>query len=304
VPLGRPPCAAGTALRTSTEPAALASVDVCIVAVKSRHTREVAEQLADVLPADCVVLSLQNGIRNVERLRARLRGPVVAGVVEFNAYEDGDCVRQATRGGLFAGRSPARALPRLVELRRAFAVVGERLVLRHDIDAIAAGKLLLNLNNGVCAATGLGIADSIRSRDARWCFAACLREASRCMRSAGVHPARVGALPPKLLAPLLELPDAVVAPLAPRIAAMASRARSSTLNDLERGKPTEIDELNGEVVSLAGSSGSAPCNELVVRLVHRLEEAAAAGAPCPFLSPQALRAAMVAASSAPARNAS
>jgi hypothetical protein len=54
-----------------------------------------------------------------------------------------------------------------------------------------------------------------------------------------------------------------------------------------------------EVLSLAGPAGRAPCNRLVVDVVHRLEAARAAGRPCPFLSARALRAEMTAASASP-----
>src|SRR5690606_32298102 len=128
---------------------------------------------------------------------------------------------------------------------------GERLELRRDIEAVMAGKLLLNLNNGICAATGLGVADSLADADARWCFSRCIREALSVMRRAGITPARVAPLPASWIAWALLLPDALVMPIARRMVGVLPSARSSTLQDLDRGRPTEIDELNGTVVWLA-----------------------------------------------------
>jgi 2-dehydropantoate 2-reductase len=47
----------------------------------------------------------------------------------------------------------------------------------------------------------------------------------------------------------------------------------SLYQDLIRGKPTEVDHVNGEIVRLAQSSGAtAPINAEVVRMVHELEQ--------------------------------
>src|SRR5690606_3121227 len=99
----------------------------------------------------------------------------------------------------------------------------------------------------ICAATGLSISESLRSRDARWCFARCLREGIEVMRAAGLKPARVTVVPPRLIAALMVLPDEVVLRVARAIVDVDPRARSSTLQDLDRGRLTEIDELNGAI---------------------------------------------------------
>jgi len=51
-------------------------------------------------------------------------------------------------------------------------------------------------------------------------------------------------------------------------------ARSSMWEDLKRGRLTEVEFLNGEIVSLAEKSGvEAPLNRRIVELVHQAEEA-------------------------------
>lgn len=271
------------------DPGALADVAICLVCVKSTATEAVARAFAPVLGAHGLVVSFQNGLRNVEQLEAELSARVVGGVFGFNVVRDGGMRRQANAGQLFAGTAFGGMHQRMIWLRDTLRRSGIALSLRRDIDAVIAGKLLLNLNNGLCAATGLSIRASIMSRDARWCYAQLLREGMQCMRAAGLRPARAGPLPPELMAAALLLPDAVVQRGA--LALIEERARSSTLADLDAGRSTEIDELNGAIVRLADASGhNAPLNRLVTRLVHDHERAIADGRAPTYVSPAVLRA--------------
>ncbi len=268
-------------------PEALADVDVCLVAVKSRDTEAAAHALAEVLRDDAVVVSLQNGLRNPELLRAHLRGPVSQGVVGFNVVRDAAWVLlEASPGPVWLEDLGGEAGARLRRLRDQLTAAGQPVELREDIRPVADAKLLVNLNNAVGAVTRLGISDALRSRDARRCFARCVREGLR----AGLRPGRVFGVPAGLLGWLLALPDPLVLPFARRLASMDPAARSSMLQDLDRGRPTEVDDLNGEVVRRCAAHGrSAPGNALLVELVHGIEELACAGRAWEALTPLALR---------------
>jgi 2-dehydropantoate 2-reductase len=283
--------AAGTTLVATRDPGALARAELCLVAVKAQHTAAVAQQLAGLLPDGTPVLSFQNGLRNLERLRSRLTSnPVLGAVVGFNVVRDGSIRRQATAGKWMAER--ARGIPgaRVRQLGAALGRVGERLELRRDIEGAIAGKLLINLGNGVAAVTGLPTSALLASGDARWCFAQSLREGLHVMHGAGLRPARVTLLPPAWLARALLWPDGIVAPLSRLIAAIDPAARASTLQDLERGEATEIDELNGAIVWLAEKSGhNAPINRLITNLVHALERDSHGGGAPAFLDAHVLR---------------
>jgi 2-dehydropantoate 2-reductase len=277
-------------LRAVTEPEALGEVDLCVVTVKSRDTRAAAAALARVLAKTTPIVSFQNGLDNA-RVLAELLGEerVARGVVVYNVLRSGHSFAQATLGDLFVGEL-TRHPGELAELKRVFRVVGERMHIRRDIDEVCAGKLLLNLNNGVCAATGLPIAESIASRDGRWLFATCLWEGIHVMDAAGLHPARVTPLPVAWIARSLQLPDAIVSRLARAFVGVDAAARSSTLQDLDKRRPTEIDELNGAIVALAQTHGMrAVANETISSAVHELERAAIAGERLRFSSPQELR---------------
>jgi 2-dehydropantoate 2-reductase len=99
-----------------------------------------------------------------------------------------------------------------------------------------------------------------------------MAEAIRVLDKAGIRPARMGPLPVSSFPLLLSLPSPLF-----RIAARAQlkvdpEARSSMWDDLMRGRTTEIDYLNGEIVDLAKRHGiEAPINRKIVELVHEVE---------------------------------
>jgi 2-dehydropantoate 2-reductase len=280
-------------LRVVTSAADLGELDVCLVTVKSRDSDAAGATLAAALAPDTTVVSFQNGLDNAERLARHLGAKRVAGgVCVYNVIRDGARLRQATTGALFAARLDGAAGAALERLRACFHAAGEKLVLVTDIEAVMAGKLLMNLNNGVCAATGLGIAASLSDADARWLFARCIHEGLAVFRRAGIEPSRrvTKQLPPSVVAAALGLPNALVLPIARALAGVDPHARSSTLQDLDRGKVTEIDDLNGAIARRGRELGvPAPANQAIVDAIHRLEEAARAGEPLAFVPAAELR---------------
>lgn len=278
----------GADLVATSDHAALADVDVCLVSVKSRDTTEAARNMAGVLAPEAVVVSFQNGLRNPARLREVLKQTVVPGMVSYNVLREGaGGFRQATSGPIVTGPGEGDAVARMQELAEAFKRAGEHFELRKRVGDVMSGKLLLNLINGVCAVTGLTIAEAMRSRTVRWSFAQLMREGLKVMRAAGLRPATVLGIPPGAIARMLAMPDAIVLRVAKKLVSIDPRAKSSTLQDLEAGKATEIDDLSGEIVRLAAQAGkAAPANRIIVDTVHSLEIAAP---PLPFLTPEALR---------------
>ena len=271
----------------TTDASALHGVDVCLVTVKSTSTSIAAKTLAEVLRPDTPVVSLQNGLDNPQVLRAQLGDRVVGAMVPFNVFRTSNEVVQATRGPLVIERCGDErdfTGERLALLARAFERSGHPVRRCDHIEDIAAGKLLLNLNNGVCAATGLSIADSLRNRDARWLLSRCMLEGLKTLQRAGYRPRTTLPIPVAAIARLLAAPDALVLRVAKGLLAVDGRARSSTLQDVEAGRPTEIEHLNGSIVRMGRALG-VPCrvNAVVVDRVRALEGGGA------FASPKGLR---------------
>jgi len=258
----------GSNLKVETTPEALKDVDVCLLTVKSRSTLEAAEQLSEILPASTPIVSLQNGIRNVARIKSiGLSQPVFAGMVTFNVVRKSAALAKGTSGPIMLSHDS-----RLSDFVQALAQAGEPIKLSKDMPAIQRGKLLLNLNNGVCAATGLHILETIQNRQCRRIFAECIKEGLLAMKKQNQKIAAIGVLSPALVQSVLRLPDFLFARLAGGMMTIDPHARSSTLQDLDRGVPTEIDDLNGEILALAKSSNmEAPANQTIYNQIKHLE---------------------------------
>jgi 2-dehydropantoate 2-reductase len=257
------------ALDLSDDAAAARDASLVLVCVKSGATDAAGVQLAAILRPDAVVASLQNGVRNAETLARRLpRHTVLAGMVPFNVVPLGaGRFHQATEGTPEVAAHPAWARWR-IDFERAGLPLHERA----DMPAVLWGKLLVNLANPVNALAGVPVQAMLAQRDYRRCIALAQAEALRVLGRAGLRAARMTPLPPRWLPRLLAAPDLVFRPLARRMMAIDPHARTSMAYDLERGRPTEIDWINGEVVRLAQAVGAeAPVNAKLVALMHAAE---------------------------------
>ncbi len=265
------------AIRYVVEPSELTDRDVVLVCVKSGQTSDAGEELARTLPRDrrILVVSLQNGVRNAEVLRERLPDhPVLGGIVGFNVMSKGHGVfRRATTGPLAIEASPdARVAPLVRALERA----GFEVELATDIHGKQWSKLVMNLNNAVSALTDAPTQELLFDPGYRRILAALMSEALDVLRAARVRPARLGPLPVRAFPLVLRLPGPLLRAVARLQIAIDPEARSSMWEDLTRGRLTEVEQLNGEIVRLARASGTrAPLNERIVELVHEAERAQA-----------------------------
>lgn len=252
------------AVRYETTPDALIGCDVILCCVKSAQTSEVAE----LLPRESVVVSMQNGLRNAEILKSKLP-TALGGIVGFNVVSKGGGVfRRATTGPLVIEDHPAvRALP-LPDLE-----------LTNDIRAKQWSKLIMNLNNAVSALTDRPTPDLLFKPEYRRILRAIMGEAVSILQKTNTRMARVGALPARLFPRILALPTPILRVVAAAQLRVDPEARSSMWEDLSRGRTTEVDDLNGEIVRLAEAHRlAAPFNRRIVEIVHDVE-AKRAGSP-------------------------
>src|SRR6185503_6007423 len=138
------------------------------------------------------------------------------------------------------------------------------------------GKLIINLNNALNALAGIPLAEELADRRWRRLLAAQVEEALGVMKAAGMRPAAIEGVPPRAIPFILRLPDALFRRVARRMLAVDPQARSSMWEDLRRGRPTEIDYLQGAILALARTSGvEAPLTQRISSLVKRAEAARA-----------------------------
>jgi 2-dehydropantoate 2-reductase len=269
---------------TSDPDFALAAARIVLVTVKSGDTAGMAELIARHAPAEAIVVSLQNGVGNVDTLAARL-GPartVVAGMVPFNVVQSrrqgqSPHFHRTTSGTLLI----ATGVP---GLREALDVAGTRTAEHADMGSVQWGKLILNLNNALNALAGLPLAVELADRRWRRLLAAQIEEALAVLQAARVRQAHIEGVPTRAIPLILRLPDGLFRLVARRMLAIDPEARSSMWEDLLRGRATEIDHLQGAILALAARTGmAAPLTQRIVRLVKAAEKARAGS---PGLQPE------------------
>ncbi len=245
-------------VHASTEAAAVAGAELVLFCVKSTDTEAAARALQPHLRPDALVLSLQNGVDNAQRLRALLPQPVRAAVVYVAAEMAGPGhVLHHGRGELLVepGGGGDSWVPE-------FQAAGVTVQISADAQQALWAKLVLNCAyNALSAAGQVPYGRLVATAGVPEAMQQVVRECVAVAAAEGV------ALPADTQATVLAL------------AASMPGQRSSTAQDLARGKPTEIDHLNGYVVQRGQHHGIAtPVNQLLQTLVHVLEgERQAAG---------------------------
>jgi 2-dehydropantoate 2-reductase len=273
---------AASELTLSQDPAIFADVSAVLVTAKSADTAEIADLIAQHAPEDAVIVSLQNGVGNVGVLRQRLPGRrVLAAMVPFNVVAPGEGrFHRATSGDIVVEQDDS-------EIAKRLSVPGLRLRATGNIDGVQWGKLLVNLNNALNALSGLPLRRQLADRRWRRLMADQVAEGLAAIRADGIAPVSPTPVPSGWTPSLLRLPDPIFQMLLGRTMKIDPEARSSMSEDLQRGRRTEIDYLQGIVVEIAGRHGlEVPLSRRIVALIKRAE---AAGQGSPGLTPEQIR---------------
>ncbi len=242
----------------SSEISAAAGADCVFFCVKTTDTAATAKELAKHISPMCTVLSLQNGVNNVEEIRKASGLEALPTVVYVAAaMPTPGTIKHLGRGDLVIGPHS----PKVDEIAKFF----ERAQLPCRVSDNIEGELWTKFvwNCALNAISGLGrvtYGEIIASEDAKRVVETAVYEVLAVARKKGVQP------------PGLEDPKVALAG-AYKIGQQMSGTRSSTAQDMARGKKTEIDSLNGYVARLGAELGvPTPVNHTLYTLV-KLQEA-------------------------------
>jgi 2-dehydropantoate 2-reductase len=253
---------------------ALGGAQVVLVTVKSRDTETMAGLIEQHAPQDALIVSLQNGVENAAVLR-RVLGPnarVIAAMVPFNVVQTVESSKAPRFHRASSGTMQLEAGE--AGLRDLLNVPGAPFAEHDDIEAVLWGKLLVNLNNALNALSDLPLRQQLGDRRWRLLISRQLREGLAVLRAAGIQPAPVEGVPPRLMAFALRFPDTLFRVAAKGMLSVDMNARSSMWEDLRAGRSTEIDYLQGEIVRLADEYGvEVPVNQRVLKLIKDAERA-------------------------------
>ena len=247
------------ALTASADASAVAGADLVLFAVKSTDTEAAGEQMRAHLKPGALVLCLQNGVDNAERLRAVLPGVHVAAAVVYVATEMAGPghLRHHGRGELVVEPIPGDP-SHSAAIAQAFTAAGVPATLSDNVRGALWAKLILNCAyNALSALSRLPYGALVQKPGVPVVIRDVVAECRAVAAADGVI-----------------LPSDVDAAVR-RIAETMPTQHSSTAQDLARGKPSEIDFLNGHVVQRGDALGvPTPANRVLWTLVKLAENSA------------------------------
>ena len=230
----------------STDLGAIAGADVVLFCVKSADSERTAHAMRPALGANAVVVSLQNGVENAEIVQRVLPQRVIPAVVYVATEMAGPGhLKHHGRGELAIGAAPESA--RIVA---AFAQAGVPVQVSDNVMGALWGKLIVNCAyNAMSAIAQKTYGQLVEVDGVAELMQAVVDECLQVARADGIS------VPG-------DSHDAVR-----RIAQSMANQYSSTAQDVARGKPNEIDYLNGYVVRRGHAHGIAtPINQTLLAL--------------------------------------
>ena len=247
----------------------LPDVDAVVLTTKTLDTETALA--ANPIAAERPVLVIQNGLNGHGRAATILgHERVAAGIstTAANLVEPGR-ISVTAAGKLFIGGQEG---PLFAELLQS-SVPGVSLV--DGIEGAQWTKLVINMVNAVPALVDKSVQDTIATPSLLRIITASMRETIRIGRASGSTLRPLQGLSPFLLRLIEHGPLSLAAMVPRRMAAVMGDVPNlgSTQQSIVRGKPTEIDYLNGAVVDAARKLGrEAPVNAAITALVHEREE--------------------------------
>jgi 2-dehydropantoate 2-reductase len=246
-------------VKTTADPKEIGRTDLLVICVKSYHTRDAITQAKVLLDGNSQVLTLQNGIGNIEIISEIVgQDKVIGGTSSQGAtlLELGH-VRHAGKGETIIGRLDGKTPAGLRCIREIFNKAGLETRISRDIKGVLWSKLIINVGiNALTAITRLNNGRLLEFETIRQIMREAVTEAVRIAKRKRI----------RLLYddPLAKV-EAVCEATAENI--------SSMLQDILKKKRTEIDFINGVIVRQAQELDIAvPVNSVLVGLVKTLEQ--------------------------------
>ncbi|MEK6657309.1 MAG: ketopantoate reductase family protein, partial [Nitrospirota bacterium] len=248
--------------------------DMLFLCVKTQDIPEACKAITSKTK-DSIIITMQNGVKgDVLAAESLNRRDIVSSVVMFGAtyIEHGKFIHNF-EGDFIIGNAFSKnddAVNKAASVLNKFS----RTHISDNIHGVHWTKLLLNLNNCIPAITGRTMQESFADMEqARFGFNL-IKEGLTVIDKAGIRLSDLPDLPLTKLRGLLAVPIDEGAVIFSHIMQGLSKEPlyGSILQSIKRGKATEIDYLNGEIVELGKRINlPTPYNSKAVEMVHKVE---------------------------------
>lgn len=244
--------------------------DVVWLTMKCHSIASAIEELRAYITSDTIIICCQNGLGSDQVIRDSLDNPIIKSLVGFNVTNPkAGQFHRATEGKLVIENSPNFDSQQLIEQ------LSESLLpcsISDNIEAEQWAKLQLNLANPVNALADIPVKTMLEQRDYRQIIAILMTELLTVTTAQNIELPQLTAMSAHWIPKLLKTPDFVFSVVGKKMLNIDPTAKLSMWWDLSQGRNTEIDFLNGAVVS-AGKQNSIACpvNQKLVSLIHQVE---------------------------------
>jgi 2-dehydropantoate 2-reductase len=245
-------------VKITDKAADLGNIDLFIICVKSYNTKEAVSSIKSALKDDSLILTLQNGVGNIEVISEIVgQDRVIGGITNqgANVISDGK-VRHAGFGETVVGRIDGKVPVYLRDIRDILNKAGFKTRISKDIRSLLWSKLIINVGiNALTAITHLRNGQLLEYEGTRNILRQAVSEAVKVTKRKRIK---------LIYDDAIEKTEAVCEATAQNI--------SSMLQDVLKKKMTEIDYINGAIVRQGQSLGiSTPVNSMLLDLVKSIE---------------------------------
>lgn len=252
--------------------------DIIFLMTKQQHNAEVVAMLKDYLAEDGVLVTFQNGLPELQIAEVLGQERVLGCTVAWGATLQSPGVCELTSHPDALSFSLGSLTP---ERNRHFQKVKELLELMGTVDVeenflgTRWSKLLINAAfSGMSAVLGCTFGEAAGSRESRKIVQALIKECIDVCDKGGI---RIEPVQGKDIVKLLDYKNPIKKFISFAIIPIAiskhAKLKASMLQDLEKGKLTEVDAINGAVSDYGRKVGfPTPMNDTVVDIIHKIEK--------------------------------
>ena len=252
--------------------------DVIFLMTKQQHNAEVVEMLKGYLASDGVLVTFQNGLPEVQIAEILGEEHVLGCTVAWGAtlQEPGVCELTSAPDALsFSLGAITKQRSKHFDKVKALLELMGTVEVEDNFIGTRWSKLLINAAfSGMSAVLGCTFGEAAGPRDSRRIVQALIKECIDVCRTGGI---RIEPVQGKDIVKLLDYNNPLKKALSFFIIPIAIRKhaklKASMLQDIEKGKLTEVDAINGAVSAYGRKIGfPTPANDKVVEIIHRIEK--------------------------------
>jgi 2-dehydropantoate 2-reductase len=245
-------------VKATSSPSEVGPVDLILIFVKSYDTRKATMDALPMVGTNTIFLTLQNGLGNIEQI-AEVVGSdrVIAGSTTHGSTLIGPGeIYHAGSGVTVIGEISGEITDRVKTIANTFNRAGIETEVSQNIIGVIWSKVLVNVGiNALTALTRMRNGELLEVLELKEVMRKAVEESIEVAVKAGIR---------------LEIEDPVEEVF--KVARLTAKNKSSMLQDIERRRRTEIDAINGAIVTIGKKYGvKTPVNETLTAAIKGLE---------------------------------